>query len=244
MKYTRGDTVVEFQKLWFLQKRHAARYASTQTSLSPPSNPSHSLFELAVKPIAVLLDRRAALPDYSFYNTIPQGHPREDFVAEILWADAQNYTNPEDFIARNNYFFITPSVESLKSTIPALKLHKISPYPHTVSPDTMIDLFRLITDVPAEQWDLESLMTVIRDVVSRGLSLMLDKPVGQVEVGGVEELVVKKSWTKLVHQYLRWLLVAGKPGPDGVVTMKILGKKETARRLSVAEEVLKGRAEE
>ena len=55
-----------------------------------------------------------------------------------------------------------------------------------------------------------------------------------------EVLKVEKSWTKLMHQYLRWALVASKPGPDGVETMRILGREETGRRLATAEEALKG----
>jgi glutamyl-tRNA synthetase len=243
MKYTKGDTIVGFEKLWFLQKRHATRYASTQSPLSPPKNPSHSLVELAVKPTVALLDSRSSLPEYSFYDTIPQGERRKDFVAAIIWADVQNYTNPEDFIARNNYFFISPSADTLTGTIPALKLHKIPPlYSHAISRDKMIDLFRLITDVPAESWDLESLRAVISEVVSRGVSLTLEKPVGQIgpdtETEAVE-MALKKSWIRLVHGYLRWVLVAGKPGPDGVEMMKILGKEEMGRRLAVAAEVLR-----
>lgn len=47
------------------------------------------------------------------------------------------------------------------------------------------------------------------------------------------------SWTKLVHDYLRWALLAGMSGPSGVDTMHILGRSETLRRLDVAEKALR-----
>jgi glutamyl-tRNA synthetase len=39
---------------------------------------------------------------------------------------------------------------------------------------------------------------------------------------------------------LRWAVVAGKPGPDSLETMRIFGWEETRRRMAAAEDVLKG----
>src|SRR5450756_326963 len=122
MKYTRGDTVVGFEKLWFLQKRHAARYASTQAKSPYDQKPSHSLVELAVKPILALLEQPSTSSDFSFYKSIGQPGDRQNLVQRLVFADAQNYTNPSEFLQRNAYFFTPPSVETLNATIPALKL--------------------------------------------------------------------------------------------------------------------------
>ena len=246
MKYTRGDTVVGFEKLWFLQRRHAARYASidadreSNANLTTPS-PSHSLIELAVKPIIALLDQPSTSSDYSFYHTMIHKHIREYFVTAVVNADAQNYTNPSEFIQRNIYFFDRPSTEALSVTIPSLELHKLpSSYSNTVSPDTIIGLAGLLLSIPDEAWCLNALKGVLyREAISRGLKMTLGESVEQ-SLDEAEVLKVEKSWTKLMHQYLRWALVASKPGPDGVETMRILGREETGRRLATAEEALKG----
>jgi glutamyl-tRNA synthetase len=79
-------------------------------------------------------------------------------------------------------------------------------------------------------------------MVSMGIEITMKNSEGGVGTGEEMEalkLKVEKSWAGLIYQYLRWALVATKPGPESQVTMELLGKKETSRRLSAAEEVLK-----
>jgi hypothetical protein len=47
-----------------------------------------------------------------------------------------------------------------------------------------------------------------------------------------------KAWSKLIHKYIRWVIAAGQPGPDGAESMEILGREETLARFAVAAEVL------
>jgi glutamyl-tRNA synthetase len=148
MKYTRGDSVIGFEKLWFLQKRHATRYASTQAKSPLDQNPLHSLQELAVKPILALLDQPSTFSDYSFYQSITRPEDREHMVQRLVFADAQNYTNPADFIQRNIHFFTPPSVEAIAATVPALKLHKIPlQFSDTVSKGIITSLSQLLMDI-------------------------------------------------------------------------------------------------
>ena len=61
------------------------------------------------------------------------------------------------------------------------------------------------------------------------------------EAGSDEENLeglFKKAWSRAVHGYIRWAIAAGHPGPDGVVSMGILGKEETLRRFELAKEVM------
>jgi len=63
------------------------------------------------------------------------------------------------------------------------------------------------------------------------------------EVGSDEEKLeglFKKAWGKAMHGYIRWAIGAGRPGPDGVVSMAILGKEETLRRFELARGVMMG----
>lgn len=50
----------------------------------------------------------------------------------------------------------------------------------------------------------------------------------------------RKAWAKVVHQYIRWVIAAGRPGPDGLVSMELLGKEETLRRFELARKVTMG----
>jgi glutamyl-tRNA synthetase len=249
MKYTRGDTVVGFEKLWFLQKRHAARYASTQVESPLDQNPSHSLYELAVKPILALLDQPSTFSDYSFYQSITRPEDREHMVQRLVFADAQNYINPTDFIQRNIHFFTPPLVEALAATVPALKLHKIPlQFPDTVSKGIITSLSQLLTDIDPKKWGGDGIRGSLAYMVSRGVKEVIRTSQGDIAIGenGMGEemkalkLKLEKGWVKLIHQYLRWALVAGKPGPDSALTMELLGYEETGRRLAAAEEVLNG----
>lgn len=241
MKYTRGDSIVGFEKLNFLQKRHASRYASQSAE---PTNPLHSLTNLAVKPVVALLDQRLANTDLPVYGSIQEGQAREAYIHSIIYADAQNYLNPTDFVQRNIYFFLPPTATDLSKSIPTFKLHKVPPgIPYIPAPETIM-LFQSLFQLPDEEWSSESIRERISWVIEQGVNLSIaasNKEQGRVEIRRTEEMekVVRKAWGKLVHGYLRWAIAAGLPGPDGAEMMGILGRQETVGRLSFAEGILK-----
>lgn len=246
MKYTRGDTVVAFEKLWFLQKRHAARYASAQREAPWDQEPSHSLLELSVKPILALLEQHSASSDSSFFRSYPGPSARETrecWVQQLVFADAQNYTNPADFIERNFFLFTPPSVAILTDSVPALKLHKIPlQFLDTVSPATIADLCRKLQDIPDYLWSEETMQMYSGAILEKAVNLTMEKSSADLPTGeALNEMLLslEKAWLKLIRQYLRWALVAGKPGPDIFLAMRILGFEETCRRLTAAAELLK-----
>ena len=234
MKYTKGDTIVSFEKLWFLQKRHAARYASLPREA--PQNPRHDLAALALKPIVKLLGQRAAKEDMSFYSTISSDSMKENYVRSILWADAQNYTQPNEFINRNIYFFVPPSEQKLQASLPALTLRQIPPtvYP-TVQPASFISLIDSITELESITWSIPEIKNWIHWVINQGAASSL---AGVVEPNADLDAMVRKAWTKLVYQYIRWATAAGKPGPDCAETLGFLGKEETVERLKFSKRIL------
>jgi glutamyl-tRNA synthetase len=240
MKYTKGDTIVSFEKLWYLQKNHAGRYASV--SPQAPIKPSQDLTELALKPIIKLLDERSAREDMCIYTSIPEGSLREDYVHSILWADAQNYTVPHEFINRNIYFFSAPSISKLEATIPALKLRQVPPIVsfYEIPPRIFISLINNVCELDSVDWNRTNIKFWINWVIDQGAHLSL------ADVEEVDETIhqtIRKAWNKTVHQYLRWAFTTGKPGPDCAETMRILGKEETSRRLKVGRDILLRRDE-
>lgn len=246
MKFTKGDTVVSLEKLWFLQKRHAARYASLQPP--KPTNPSHDLEELAVKPIMRSLDRQfLRAPDrFSFYRTLPEGSARLDFVRLLLWADALNYTSPDDFILRHVYFFAQPTSVALLSNPYRLVLYQLPPETNnTLSTSKFLPMFQTIYDVSEQDWSKSELKARITNIVDKGTAETLEelKKMNKDLYGSKIESMVHKSWGNLVHGYIRWATMVGKPGPGGADTMAILGRTETLRRLKVAGDILQRSSE-
>ncbi|KAF8852268.1 glutamyl-tRNA synthetase [Acephala macrosclerotiorum] len=233
MKYTRGDSVVSFEKLWYLQRKHAARYASPPFS----GNPRQSLTELAVKPMVRNLDSRISTENLPLYAAFPEGEKRESYVRDILIADAQNYTTPTEFTARNIYFFVRPGKKKLRQSPPALKLHNV---PSTINPfsSCTLALFRNLSSIPDSEWNLASIKEMTNFIINRGVLTSMEEAKASKHVEEGTEAVVKKAWSKLIYGYLRWATFGGNQGPDGSETMRILGKEEIVARLENAEKVI------
>lgn len=244
MKYTRGDSVVGFEKLYFLQKRHAVRYASSP----PEDNPTHDLRMLASKLITTLLEEKMLKEDLPIYASLAADQ-REDIVHEILLADAQNYRLPSDFISRNIYFFKSPSTSSLRNTVPNLRLHQIPSFiPLTPPIPPFLELISGLSSIDFAEWNSPpstQLRQKVAWIVEQGALRSLKHTDGDMEAeDDAVEKRVKGAWSKLVHGYLRWALMAGMPGPDAVNVMRILGKDECLRRFARAEEVINGNGED
>lgn len=242
MKFTKGDTVVSLEKLWFLQKRHATRYASLQPP--KPSNPSHDLEEIAVKPILKSLDQQAVQdPDrFSCYMSIPEGDSRFEFVRSILWADTQNYSTPDDFISRQVYFFTAPTSSALSSTRYRLILHQLPlKINDEVPTSSFLPLLQTFHDIADQDWNKAELKARIAKIIDQGSAgtVVEMKKANEIPDGMELELVTRKAWVKLVHGYIRWAIMASMHGPDGAETMRILGRAESLRRLEAAGKILR-----
>ena len=233
-------------KLWYLQKQHAVRYAS----LPPEENPLHNLNELAVKPIQSLLEHNSVYHSgrLSFYQSIPE-HSRFDYVHDILWADAKKYTSPDEFVERNIYFFSTPTSEALVQSIPAFKLHNVPALAFQPPTSAFCLLFATFSEIPHENWTTPELKSWISSITEQASSRSFPELAHQNKQWNQEEhrtatIQWSKAWNKLIHQYLRWALMAAMPGPDGAESMRILGRDESLKRLNLAEELILTRAEE
>lgn len=235
MKFTRGDTVVSFEKLWFLQKRHAGRLASLQFG-STQVKPAEDLKVLAVKPMIQLLERRTESEPLNFYTSIPKGSAREEYIFSILLVDALNYTNPAEFIERNIYFFITPTADKLMVEVPQLKLHNVPPgVTHTPSPKVFHSMLSQLAEMPNTQWTTTEIRSKLKLITQMGAQSSIREIETSLSNTGSS---FEKSWSKLIHQYLRWAISLGKSGPEGAETMRILGREETLSRLRTANEIL------
>ena len=232
MKFTTGDTVVTFDKLWYLQRAHADRYVSSDEGADPAK------LSLLTVPITRVLKQGNLVNEGGL---VLNHHRVDDYLPKLLHADARNYTNAPAFVERNKYFFEAPKRADLAQCQPSLSLHGVptgirNPASAKIF-GTVLSLLRNITD---DDWTAKNIRKYINDdiIKTKTAATLLDF----IESDGADLNMtrnrVAKAWSKLIHKYIRWVIAAGLPGPDGAESMEILGREETLARLTVAAAIL------
>lgn len=238
MKYTRGDSVVTFEKLNFIQRKHAARYKELRRS-DEPIPPSQDLLELAAKPILNGMKTLPEFEDLIFYNCENNDAAKENYILSIISAGIQNYTLPESFYSNHKYFFAAPTALDLESRTPPHKLHSAPEGVIYAIPSDFINSFDALSSISIENWNAPELKGFTNLVVDQGTMMSTAEftASGKPYTEDAQK-VIKKSWMKLVHAYLRWAIAGGQSGPDTADIMAILGREESLRRLEVAKEIM------
>lgn len=139
VKFTKGNTTVTFGKLHFLQRKHAAIRAAA-------GGPKFQ--EMIVNVARLLLS-----PDspYKEWNKVVRSPIPDDYIAEIIKADADNYTDANEFLYRNSFFFR-----------PLRTYHKAPP----VSTTSDVPMrCQMLKDVAAEDWTRENLMAKVVEII-------------------------------------------------------------------------------
>ncbi|KAJ0418977.1 hypothetical protein BJY00DRAFT_172322 [Aspergillus carlsbadensis] len=216
LKITRGNTVVAFEKLWFLQKAHAQRFAAN----------GGAEFDDMVSSVSKVVESTAT-PEQ--LTQILQSRALSEIIAPLLHADAKSFTNAEEFVSRNATFFQTtltrpPYTPANQTTqIPISSIHTAS---------------AALTLVPKQHWNIATHKFNITSY--DGASAVLEENLALADAEADAEttrITADKAFKKELYHYLRWALSAGAPGPGIPETMVILGREETLRRLSEAREL-------
>ncbi|KAI8942974.1 hypothetical protein NX059_001013 [Plenodomus lindquistii] len=139
LKFTKGNTTVTFGKLQFLQRKHAVARAAQG---------GDKLQEM-VRDAARLL----TAPDspYHEWTKVVQSPSPERYIADIVRVDAENYTNANEFLYRNSFFF-----------------SPLRPYHDAPPVATSSDIpmrAQMLADVSESEWNKERLMSKVRDMV-------------------------------------------------------------------------------
>ncbi|KAL4797938.1 hypothetical protein BDV19DRAFT_358277 [Aspergillus venezuelensis] len=209
LKITRGNTVVAFEKLWFLQKAHAQRFAATE---GPEFNDMVA---------AVSKEVENTMPADSL-SQILQSRPLSDLVAPLLKADAKSYATASEFVSRNATFFSTsidrPEYTPVSSTlIPISSLHTAA---------------AALTLVPNAHWNITTHKFNISSYDGASALQAESEDAGIPIPDEKSRIAADKAFKKELYHYLRWALSAGAPGPGIPETMVILGRDESVRRLT------------
>ncbi|KAH2182700.1 hypothetical protein KXV74_003488 [Aspergillus fumigatus] len=225
LKITRGNTVVAFEKLWFLQKAHAQRFAAT----------GGPVFDEMVTKVSQAVEETYPADQLA---TILDSRPLTEYIPPLLKADAKSYTNAPEFVQRNSTFFTT--------TLTRPPYTPISTHNDTTIPITALHTAAAaLALVPASHWTIETHRSNIASY--DGSAAVLPTPASTSPSETAPEspdadaekarLNADKAFKKDLYHYLRWALSAGAPGPGIPETMEILGRAESLRRLQEAREL-------
>ncbi|KAH7068011.1 hypothetical protein BKA63DRAFT_520943 [Paraphoma chrysanthemicola] len=139
LKFTKGNTTVTFGKLHFLQRKHAALRA--QAGGEKLQDMVHNVVRLLVSPES---------PYKNWTKVINTPWP-DDYVSKIIQVDADNYTNANEFLYRNSFFFE-----------PLRPYHEAPPM--TTSSDIPMRA-QMLAEVDDKGWTRENLMQKVRDII-------------------------------------------------------------------------------
>ena len=137
----------------------------------------------------------------------------------MLSVDAKNYTTPSEFVERNYHFFFVEPREK----------YKCGPSDGILTDniDMIIDQFQKVLP---EEWDEQNLKEAFENMV-----VTLSTKLGQ----DFNEIIdPAKTSRDSVQHFLRWALTGGRSGPTLMLTMSILGRDVSLKRIEDAASVL------
>ncbi|PNS17619.1 glutamate-tRNA ligase [Sphaceloma murrayae] len=99
LKFTKGDTVVTMEKLFFLQKQHARRRIMAAATNADQTNQLDLLVDYLQRPAKV------SAWDPTTRDEILGGRDVRLYLQSILLIDSGTYETPRRYLDENNYFF-------------------------------------------------------------------------------------------------------------------------------------------
>jgi glutamyl-tRNA synthetase len=141
LKFTKGNTTVTFGKLHFLQRKHAALRAAA-----------------GGQPLADIVANITTLltsPDspYKRADWEPLTGPSPTaYISSIVQVDAENFTNSNEFLYRNVFFF-TPLRPSTTASLASS------------SPEDVVERSRMLAELGDKEWTREKLMEKVREII-------------------------------------------------------------------------------
>lgn len=139
LKFTKGNTTVTFGKLHFLQRKHAALRAEA-------GGP-----KLAAMVDSVVNLLKADESPYKDWQKVVKSPWPGAYVESIIKVDADNYTNANEFLYRNSFFFT-----------PLRPFHK-APLMATSSDIPM--RAQALAEIAEQDWSRDNLMQMVREII-------------------------------------------------------------------------------
>lgn len=143
-----------------------------------------------------------------------RGRSLQDYVASILRADADNYSDPSQFLSRNSYFFAHVEEPSTGRSL----LDK-----GDLTSAEVKFVIEKLSEIPSEDWSKESLEIAIKEAFK---TLPLNNHHASFEKS--QETIstqVQRTHQPQFYKFLRETLTQGKPGLGMMEVMVILGRE-------------------
>ena len=141
LKFTKGNTTVTFGKLHFLQRKHAALRAASG---------GQPLQDIVNNVVALLMSEDAPYKADDYRNIV--GPSPDAYIEKIVKVDAENFTNANEFLYRNSFFF--NSLRPAKTRVFTAE-----------SPEDVVERSKMLADVKEEEWSRENLMEKVRHII-------------------------------------------------------------------------------
>ncbi|USW53341.1 Putative glutamyl/glutaminyl-tRNA synthetase, rossmann-like alpha/beta/alpha sandwich [Septoria linicola] len=238
LKFTKGNTIVRMEKLWFLQKQHVARKIE-QARTSNDSSPIDNIINAVVREV----------PNTSFlHDNIGEGNGRvysdlKTYIRDILLVDSKSYQTPQQFVARNKYFFDYDSSLAPDSPETYNAEHDITPSKLASLADFILTPFippsssseePSTTSSPSSEEHLDTHISHTSTLIHARIhaSLLDQLSLSDADLAENDHLTqTYRAWNKALMRHLREKLSYGLPGPGIGQIMAVLGYKECCRRL-------------
>ncbi|KAI9801554.1 MAG: hypothetical protein M1825_003233 [Sarcosagium campestre] len=218
LRFTKGDTIVTFPKLWYLQGQHSARMAEE----------GGEDFERFVDQVYTSARQHPIMVEG--VKSMGIARPR-DYIGSVLRIDAPNYTTSEQFLQRNAYFFRRPS--------------NLSPYrsqadEHSHAVSTLVAKAAELSVIPESDWTEKqiavALNKIMKDVTGATNEAMVRDGSGKLKEA-------RRTWNTAFYQYLRWAITGELVGPPIPQIMEVLGYTVCMQRLDRGAEMVKSTSE-
>ncbi|KAK4546274.1 hypothetical protein LTR36_001951 [Oleoguttula mirabilis] len=104
LKFTKGNTMVRMEKLWYLQKHHVARRCD-EARISRTTAPINGLLD------TIVVEAKKQFPEIT--DRCKTDAQLRQYCQDILLADSKAYQNAEKYVQRNRYFFAFDAAQIL-----------------------------------------------------------------------------------------------------------------------------------
>lgn len=235
MKFTTGDTIATLDKLWYLQRAHAARYTKT----------GGAGFDLMVQSILDVLEMDALASEK--FAKILGGRDASSYIRRAISADARNWISAKSFMEKNAFLFAPLPAEQLQSNVPepSLGLAQLGGYEghdgHAM--DALVGVRQSLEKLDDSDWSFENIKKTLLGHMETALAPIHDHASSSGMEDGLKATALKSS-TMAFYRLFRWAIIGGQHGPSDAMAMEALGRDVTLKRLTAAEKVLKDTANE
>lgn len=237
LKFTTGNTIVTFEKMWFLQRNHVLRLCEKAKSTG------------TLAPIEHLVQRIVSIAEQRYPDVLDElgKEGMSTFCAMILLADNKSYQTAEHFVDRNAYFFRLGADEvpqRIDDQDVDDVLEIVMRQAEKLSEDKPSDTMGRFTAVESmNAWYHTAYSAALlshvlgpehekRILSDLGAGMNSASIIDKLSADSEADLTRYKGLQKVFMKCLREQLCGGKPGPSMGMVMAILGVSECKKRLA------------